>query len=44
MSFRPEDWEELEHIASPLEEREGIKTTPGQVASALLHHALAGKK
>lgn len=44
VSFRPEDWKELERIASALEEREGIKTTPGQVASALLHHALAGKR
>jgi hypothetical protein len=44
VSFVPADWRELERIAETIEEREGVKTTPGQVASALIHHALARGK
>lgn len=44
VSFTPKDWQELERIAETIEEREGVKTTPGQVASALIHNALAKRK
>lgn len=44
VSFTPEDWAELERIAEKLAETDGVKTTPGQVASALLHRALAERK
>lgn len=41
VSFTQEDWEALERIAEKLAETDGVKTTPGQVASALVHRLVA---
>ena len=44
VTFTPEDWDELKRIADAIEEKEGVKTTPGQVASALVHRLLEARK
>lgn len=44
VSFTREDWEELERIADKLAETDGVNTTPGQVASALVHRLVAPRK
>lgn len=36
-----EDWQKLEALASYCKEKEGIKVSPGQIASALIHTNMA---
>lgn len=37
ISFFSEDWEKLEKLAKYYREKEGIKVSSGQIASALIH-------